>query len=94
MVWPTHTDVFPVVASLYPKSNVCEPDWPNDFCDVGHNHPDNSLALKIKELTRETSRKIVPGGYVYKSKVKGRRSLCIAAPSIQEDAFCQDCGTD
>ena len=46
----------------------------------------NDLALKIKELTRETSRKMVRGGYVYKSKLKGRRSLCIAALFSQIDA--------
>ena len=28
------TDVFPIVASLCPKSNVCEPQPPNDFSDV------------------------------------------------------------
>ena len=27
-------DVFPVVASLPPKNNVCEPERQNDFCDV------------------------------------------------------------
>ena len=27
-------DVFPVVASLPPKNNVCEPEWQNNFCDV------------------------------------------------------------
>ena len=42
----------------------------------------HGLALKIKELTRETSRKIVCGGYV-----KGRRSLCIAALFSQNDGF-------
>ena len=49
----------------------------------------HKLALKIKELTRETSRKIVRGavGYVYKSKLKGRRSLCTAALFPQNDAF-------
>ena len=45
------------------------------------------LALKIKELIRETSRKIVCGGYVFKSKLKGRRSLGIAALFSQNDTF-------
>ena len=46
----------------------------------------HGLALKIKELTRETSRKIVRGGYVYKQKLKGRRSLCMAA-FFSQNAF-------
>ena len=41
------------------------------------------LALKIKELTRETSRKIVCGGY----ELKRRRSLSIAALFSQNVAF-------
>ena len=45
------------------------------------------LALKIKELTRETSRKIVRGGYVYQSKLIGRRGLCTAALFPQNDAL-------
>ena len=75
-------DVFPVVASLPPKNNVCEWfRWRKAFLA---NH---SLALKIKEQTGETSRKIVRSGYVYKSKLKGRRSLCTAALFSQNDAF-------
>ena len=31
---PADTDVFSVVASLHQKSNVCEPEWQNDFRDV------------------------------------------------------------
>ena len=47
----------------------------------------DGLAVKIKELTRETSRKIMRGGYVYKSKLKGGRSLCKAALFPQNNAF-------
>ena len=39
---------------------------------------------------RETSRKIVRGGYVYKLKLKGRRGLCIAALFSQIEAFTKD----
>ena len=58
------------------ENNVCEPERQNDFCDVELFLANHSLALKIKELIRETPRKIVRDGYVYKSKLKGRRSLC------------------
>ena len=64
-------DVFPVVASLPPKNNVCESEQRNDFRDVKPFQPITVLALKTKELTRETSRKIVRGEYVFKSKLKG-----------------------
>ena len=47
----------------------------------------HSLALKIKELTRGTSHKIMRGGYVHKSKMKGRRSLSTAALSPQKEVF-------
>ena len=53
---------------------------------------------QIQELTLETSHKIVRSGYVYKSKLKGQLSLCIAALFPQNDALrkliCQDCETD
>ena len=35
----------------------------------------------------ETSRRIVRDGYVFKSKLKGRRGLCIAVLFSQNDAF-------
>ena len=59
-------DAFPVVACLPPKNSVCEPEQRNDSMTwtflANHN-----LALKIKELTRESPRKIVRGavGYVF-----------------------------
>ena len=73
--------VFPVITSLPPKNNVCEPEQPKDFRDVELFLANHNLALKIKELTGETSRKIVRGAvrYVYKSKLIGRSSLCTAA---------------
>ena len=45
------------------------------------------LHLALKELTRETYRKIVRSGCIYKSRLNGRRSLCTAAPFPQNDAF-------
>ena len=33
-MWRRNRDLFPVIASLHLKSNVCEPGPPNDFCDV------------------------------------------------------------
>ena len=59
-------DKFPVVASLPLKNSLDlrtqvakSFPWRKTFHD---------LALKIKEVTHKTSRKIVRGGYVYKSK--------------------------
>ena len=68
-------DAFPVVASLPPKNSVCEPERQNDFPWRKTFLANHSLALKIKELTRETSRRIVRNGYVFKSKLKGRRGF-------------------
>jgi len=80
-------DAFPLVASLPPKNSVCEPERQNNFPWRKTFLANHGLALKIKELTRENSRKIVCGGYVSKSKLKGRRSLCIAALFPQNEAF-------
>ena len=33
-MWRRNRDLFPVIASLHLKSNVCEPGPPKDFCDV------------------------------------------------------------
>ena len=81
-------DAIPVVTSLPPEilrlrtREAKRFPWPKVFL------VDQGLARKIKELTRETSRKIVRRGYVYKSKLKGRRSLCtVAALFSQNDAF-------
>ena len=32
--WVQQMTVFPVIASLPPKNNVCEPEWQNNFPDV------------------------------------------------------------
>ena len=37
--WPANADLFPVVASRHPKSNVCLPKPPNEFWDVRHYQP-------------------------------------------------------
>lgn len=34
--YPADTDVFLVMASLHPRSNVCGPKQPVNFCDVRH----------------------------------------------------------
>ena len=58
----------------------------------------HSLALKIRKLTRETFRKIVRGGHVYKSKLKGQRSLCTPPFFLRgtrlRRLIYSDCGTD
>ena len=83
-------DVFPVVASLRKITSAS----PSSKTFVA-NH---SLAVKIKEPTRETSRKNVRGGHVYRSKLKGQRSLCTAALFLRTTRLprliCPDCGTD
>ena len=72
-------DIFPVIASLPPKYNVCEPEQQNNFHDEKTFTANHSLALKIKELTCETSCKTMRSGYVTKRNWKGDVA-CVQLP--------------
>ena len=41
-----NTDIFPVVASLYPQINICETKPQNDFCDTGQFQP---IAVQLSQ---------------------------------------------
>ena len=56
-------DLFPVVASLSPKNNVCEPEWPNHFCDVKLFVLMLATQIKGKNTARVTPRALACLGF-------------------------------